>query len=107
MKEKYSWSVVYLAHERVGICGLLISNARRNVCLNVNVRTVNISMIKIVAYRHLSAFANIKERQFNQEKVSPLETVKLGKVFTMQSAAGALMRFKIGMISIHEKITLY
>jgi hypothetical protein len=80
MKEKFSRSVGPLAHDPVKTCPE-ISNATRNVWLDVSVLMVNFLMTRIAASLLRSVVANMKGRRFNQEKVSVLEIVKLGMSF--------------------------
>ncbi len=80
MKEKFSRSVGCPAHDRVKTCPE-ISNATRNVWLDVSVLMVNFLMTRIAASLLRSVVANMKGRRFNQEKVSVLEIVKLGMSF--------------------------
>jgi predicted amino acid-binding ACT domain protein len=77
MREKYSWSAGCLARDRAGIC-LVISSATRNVSLDVNVLMVNFVMMRKVVSLWLSVLANMKGKQFEQERMLMLETVKLG-----------------------------
>ena len=80
MKEKFSRSVGCPAHDPVKTCPG-ISNATRNVWLDVSVLMVNFLMTRIAASLLRSVVANMKGRRFNQEKVSVLEIVKLGMSF--------------------------